>query len=128
MDNIILDLAYDVNVILKKTWKMMGKQKLIWSPIQLRLEKKHKIVLIGRMIGVNVNIDGVRNIEYFEAIEIMDGRKPYTVLLGLDWGFDNHTIIDLKKKQMIFKVADLRVIAPLDSTEGRRYVELERGK
>jgi len=33
MDNIILYLGYDVNVIPKKTWEMMGKPKLIWSPI-----------------------------------------------------------------------------------------------
>jgi hypothetical protein len=38
MDNIILDLGSNVNVILKHTWEMMGKPKLIWSPIQLRLE------------------------------------------------------------------------------------------
>jgi hypothetical protein len=33
MDNVILDLGSDVNVLLKKTWEMMGKAKLIWSPI-----------------------------------------------------------------------------------------------
>jgi hypothetical protein len=29
----------------------------------------------------------------------------------------------MKKRQMIFEEGDLRVTAPLDPTEGRRYVE-----
>lgn len=37
MDNIILDLGFDVNVLPKQAWETMGKPKLIWSPIQLRL-------------------------------------------------------------------------------------------
>jgi hypothetical protein len=83
MDNIILDMGSDVNVILKKTWEMMGKPKLIWSPIQLRLANQHQIVPIGRLTGVNVNIDGVHKIADFEVIEIVDGRKPYRICLDL---------------------------------------------
>jgi len=67
----------------------MGKLKLIWSPIQLRLENQHKIVPIGRLIGISVNIDGVCNLADFEVIEIVDGRIPYPTLIGLDWEFDN---------------------------------------
>jgi len=40
------------------------------------------------MLGVNVNIDGVRNIVDFEVIEIVDDNKPYSILLGLDCYFD----------------------------------------
>jgi hypothetical protein len=65
MDNIILDLGSDVNVIPKQTWEMMGKSKLIWSPIQLRLTNQHKIVPIGRLTGVSVSIDGVCNLVRF---------------------------------------------------------------
>jgi hypothetical protein len=32
MDQVILDLGSDVNVLLKKTWEMMGKPNLILSP------------------------------------------------------------------------------------------------
>jgi hypothetical protein len=39
VDNVILDLGSDVNVLPKKTWEMMGKPKLIWSPVQLRFRK-----------------------------------------------------------------------------------------
>jgi hypothetical protein len=47
VDNIILDLGFDVNVLPKKTWEMMGKTNLILSLIQLILENQDKIVLIG---------------------------------------------------------------------------------
>ena len=98
MYNIILDLGYDVKIISKQTWEMMGKPKLIWSHIQLRLANQHNIALIGRLIGVNVNINGVCKTTDFEVIEIVDGINPYQKLLGINWDFDNHTIIDLKKE------------------------------
>jgi hypothetical protein len=72
VDNVILNLGYDVNVLPKKTWEMMGKPKLIWSHVQLRLANQHKIVPIGQFIGVPMNIDGVRSVAYFEFIDIMD--------------------------------------------------------
>jgi len=77
---------------------------------------------------VNVNIDGVCNTTYFEVIEIVDGCKHYPSFLGLDWDFYNQTIVDMKKRQLIFEVAYFRVIALLDPTEGRQYVEPVRGK
>jgi hypothetical protein len=128
MDNIILDLGSDVNVIPRQTWEMMGQPKLIWSPIQLRLANQHKIIPIGRLTGVSVSIDGVHNMADFEVIEIVDGSTPYPTLLGLDWAFENQTIIDLKKRQMIFEVENLKVTVSLDPTEGRRYVEPVKGK
>ena len=42
MDYIILDLASDVKIIMRQTWESMGKPRLVWSPIQLRLENQSK--------------------------------------------------------------------------------------
>jgi hypothetical protein len=88
MDNIILDLVSNVNVLPKKTWETMRKPNLILSPIQLRFMNQHNNVSIGRLLGVNVNIDGVHSIANFKLIEIVDGNKPYPTLLGIDWAFD----------------------------------------
>jgi hypothetical protein len=128
VDNVILDLGFDVNVLPKQTWEMMGKDKLLWSPVQLRLMNQHKIVLIGRLMEVPVNMDGVRNVKDFEVIEIMDEIKPYPMMMGLEWAFDNQEIIILKKRETIFKVGELRVTVPLDPTEGKRYIDPTRGK
>jgi hypothetical protein len=89
VDNFILDLGSDMNVLPKQTWEMMGKTKLVWSLIQLRLVNQQKIVLIGRLTGVPVNIDGVHSVVEFEVIEIVDDSQPYPTLMGLEWAFDN---------------------------------------
>ena len=111
MDNVILDLGSNVNALPKKMWEIMGKPKLIWSLVQLRLANQHKIVSIGRLMGVHVNIYGVHNIEDFKSIEIVDNSQPYPVLMGIEWAFDNQMIINLKKREMIFEVGDLKFTA-----------------
>jgi hypothetical protein len=42
----------------------------------------------------------------FEVIDIVDNTSPYPVVLGLDWSFDNHTIIDLKTRNVIFELRE----------------------
>ena len=37
MDDILLDLGSYVNIFPNNTWEKMGKPKLVWSLIQLRL-------------------------------------------------------------------------------------------
>jgi hypothetical protein len=37
MDYVVLDLGSEVNVMTKQTWALMGKPKLIYSPIRLRI-------------------------------------------------------------------------------------------
>ena len=65
-----------------------------------------------------MDIDGVRTFADFEVIEIVDDNCPYSALLGIDWAFNNSTIVDLKKRHMTFERDGLRDIAPLDPDEG----------
>jgi DNA/RNA endonuclease YhcR with UshA esterase domain len=37
IDYVVLDLGSEVNVMTKQTWSLMGKTKLIYSPIRLRM-------------------------------------------------------------------------------------------
>jgi hypothetical protein len=127
VDNVILDLGSDANVFPKKTWDMMGKYNLVWSHVHLWLTNQYKIILIGRLTRVPVNIDGVRSVAYFEVIEIVDDIQPYPTLMGIEWAFDNQAIINLKRKETIFEVGDLKVTPPLDPTKGKRYIEPSRG-
>jgi hypothetical protein len=46
---------------------------------------------------VPVDIDRVRTFVDFKVIEIVDDSYPYPTLLGIDWAFNNSTIVDLKK-------------------------------
>ena len=70
-----------------------------------------------------VDLDGVRTMENFEVIEIVDGTIPYPTLLGLEWKLYNQAIINLNTRKMTFELGEYRVIAPLDPLEGEKFVE-----
>jgi hypothetical protein len=101
----------------------MGKLKFIYSPIRLRMANKQAISPFGRLEHFLVDIDGVRTFVDFEVIEIVDDTCPYPALLGINWAFNNSTMVDLKKRHMTFEKDGLRFITPLDPSEGQRYTE-----
>ena len=123
MTDVILDLGSEVNVLTKKTWEKMGKLALTWSPIQLRLANQQRIVPLGRFLRVQIDIDGVSNFTDFEVIEIIDDSNPYPALFGIEWAMENAAVINLKKRHMTFEGKGLRVIIPLDPSQGKRYTE-----
>jgi hypothetical protein len=84
MEDIILELEYEVNVLPKKTWEAMGESQLGYSPIQFKLENQHKVFPIGRLKGIPLDLDGVCTMAYFEVIDIVYNTSPYPTLLGLD--------------------------------------------
>ena len=43
MDYIIMDLGSDVNILTKHTWESIGKPRLAWSPVQMRLSNQSKV-------------------------------------------------------------------------------------
>jgi hypothetical protein len=57
------------------------------------------------------------------VIEVMDDLDPYSSLLGIDWQFDNNVMLNLKKRQILYEIDTLCVIAPLYPNEGDRYNE-----
>ena len=121
MADVILDLGSDVNVLTKQTWEKMGKPTLAWSPIQLRLANQQRIVPLGIFLSVQIDIAGVSTVVDFEVIDIIDDSNPYPSLLGIEWAMVNAAVINLKKRQMTFEGKGLRVIIPLDPSQGKRY-------
>ena len=96
MGDIILDLGFEVNVLPKKTWQCMGEPTLGYSPVQLKLANQHRVLPIGKLKGVTLDLDRVHTKVDFEVIEIVNNMTPYLALLVLDWAFDNQSIINLK--------------------------------
>ena len=80
MDQVILDLGSDVNFLLKKTWETMGRPMLPWSLIHLMMANQQKIIPMGRLQGVTVDIEGASTLADFEVIEIIDDSNPYLAL------------------------------------------------
>jgi hypothetical protein len=103
IDYVVVNLGSEVNVMTKQTWALMGKPKLIYSPIRLRMANQQAVSPFGRLEHVPVDIDGVRTFTDFEVIEIVDDSFPYPALLGIDWAFNNSTMVDLKKIRMTFE-------------------------
>ncbi len=95
MDQVILDLGFDANVLPKQTWERMGRLALQWFVIQLRMENQQKIIPMGRLYGVMVDIEGVSALVDFEVIDIVDESNPYIALLGIDWATDMNKVINL---------------------------------
>ena len=54
----------------------MGKPKLEWSTIQLRMANQQKIIPLGRLPKVMVDIAGARVLADFEVIEIFEDEDP----------------------------------------------------
>lgn len=101
----------------------MGMPVLQWSTIQLRMANQHNIFPMGRLQGVTVDIEGTSVQADFEVIEIIDDNNHYPTLLGIDWATDINKVINLKKRKRIFEKKSLRVVVPLDPTEGVCYIE-----
>ena len=128
MDEVVLDLGFEVNVMTKQTWEIIAKPKLTFSPIQLRLANQEKVIPLGHLSSVPVDLDGVHNLANFEDIEIIDDSTLYPALLGIDWAFENQVIVNLKKKTMSFKGNGICIIGPLDPALGLRYTKLITAK
>lgn len=70
-----------------------------------------------------MDIEGVSVLADFEVINIVDNSNRCPTLLGIDCAFDMDEIINLKKCRMTFERKELRIIIPLDLTEGAWYTE-----
>ena len=101
----------------------MGKPPLEWSPIQLRLTNQEKVLPIGRLSQVQVDIEGLHTFADFEVINIVYDTNSYPTLLGIDWAMENKTIINFKRRTVSFEDDGMRVVVFLDPLEGWRYVE-----
>lgn len=123
MDQVILDLGSDANGLPNQTSERMGRPTLQWSPIQLRMANQQKIIPMGRLQGITMDIEGASVLADFEVIEIFYDSNPYSVLLGIDWVTDMNGVINLKKHKMIFEKKSLHIVIPLDPMEGSRYTE-----
>jgi hypothetical protein len=119
----MLDLGSYVNILPKNTWEALGKLRLTYSPIKLRMENRYCIFPIGILENVEIYLAGVKTVVDFEVIEIMGDKDPYLTLLGIDWAYDNYAVIDLNKDTMTFEAEGIKVVQPLDPYVRPRYTE-----
>ena len=82
--------------------------------MQLPLANQEKVQPIGCVSNLVVDVEGMRTHADFDVIEFVNGEGSYPTLLGFGWANDS---------MMTFENQDIRVIAPMDPNEGRRYIE-----
>jgi len=92
------------------------------------MANQQKIVPMGRLQGVTIEIEGASTQIDFEVIEIVDDSNPYPALLEIDWAVDMNGVINLKRRKMIFKKKCLHVVVPLDLAEGACYTKPVRNE
>ena len=64
--------------------KVWGRRYLVWSLVQLRLSNQSKVLLIGRLTQVPVEIDGIQSYAYtLKVLYIVDDTNLYPTLLEL---------------------------------------------
>jgi len=87
------------------------------------MANQQKILPMGRLQGVTMDIDGVTTQTDVEVIELINDTNPYPALLEIDWAIDMKEIINLKRRTMNFEKKSLRVVVPLDPAEGECYTK-----
>ena len=83
-------------------FKLIRLLQFIYYPIRLRMANQQVVIPFGRLEHVPVEINRMRMFSDFEVIEIVDDSCPYPALLGIDWAFNNSTVVYLKKRRMMF--------------------------
>ena len=106
VESVILDLGSDVNILMKKTWKLMGNPTLGWSPLQLCLVIQEKVHPIGHVSNLVVEIEGMKTQADFDMIEVVGDGGSYPVLLRIGWANDSMAFINFKKCVMTFENHD----------------------
>jgi len=61
------------------------------------MANQHKIVPFGRLESIWIDIEGIRSTTTFEVIQIVYDNLPFPTLLGLEWAFENLSMVNLKK-------------------------------
>lgn len=88
------------------------------------MENQYCILPIGILEYVEFGIACINTYAYFEVIDIMGDKDTYPTLFGINWAFENYTMIDLKGETMTFEVDGVSVIQPLDPYQDSTFTEL----
>ena len=84
---------------------------------------QQKIIPMGRLQVITMDIEGASTLAVFEVIDIVDDNNTYPVLLGIDWATDMNGVINLKKCKKIFEKKSLCLLIPMDPTKGSCYTK-----
>jgi hypothetical protein len=71
-----------VNLIIERTWEILGKPTMIPSLGGIGLFRGKLINLRGRLIQISISAHGTSTEEYFEVVKFIENNTPFSMLLG----------------------------------------------
>lgn len=89
----------------------------------LKLVDQRFIEPIRTLRQVQTSIMGILKTIDFEVIDLVDGISAYLTLVGQHWGHRMKATISLKKDRIKLKGNNEKIIIPLDTQEGKTWVE-----
>ena len=81
----VLDEEAQVNVMIERTWELLGNPVMVPSLGGIRLFRGKLITLCGKLAQIPMNVNGNLTEEYFEIIKFIEDNAPFTMLLGRPW-------------------------------------------
>ena len=74
-----------MNLMLERSWEILGKLAMIPSLGRIGLFKGKMITLCGRVVNVPMTAHGASTEEEYEVIKFVENNAPFTLLLGKTW-------------------------------------------
>jgi hypothetical protein len=81
----VLDEETQVNIMTKRTWKILGKPVMVPSLGGIRLFRGKLITLCGRLTQISMSAYGTSTEEEFYIIKFVENNTPFDILLGKTW-------------------------------------------
>jgi hypothetical protein len=81
----ILDKETQVNIMLERTWEVIGNPTMIPSLGGIGLFIGKIVMLCGKLAQIPMRVNGTLSEEDFEIIKFIEDGTPFTMLLGKPW-------------------------------------------
>jgi hypothetical protein len=69
----------------ERTWESIGRPAIIPSLEGIGLFRGKLVNLCGRLTQIPMSINGTSTEEYYEIIQFVEDRTPFTMLIGKPW-------------------------------------------
>jgi hypothetical protein len=135
----VLDEETKVNIMTKRTWKLLGEPSMTPSLGGIGLFRGKLITLCRRLTRISMSAHGTLTEEEFEAFEFIENSTPFAMLLGKPWIEGDQTrrkeeeILE-KKKQELKYFMTRRIAHLIGEQENRaklfqtRYLDVKVGR
>jgi hypothetical protein len=81
----VLDEETQVNIMMERTWEILGKPAMTPSLGGIGLFRGKLITLCGRITQTSMSAHGTSTKEDFEVVKFVENSAPFAMLLGKTW-------------------------------------------